>query len=269
MNFESHYINNTFPKNLLKYLTYRNLRDIGFSKSDVLESAISITRLKSKKLYLKPNKINFQNYGKYVYSNDQYAIYLNKKYWFGQYGKYKENKYKDGVIFDQYESYFLSEKGIIDYYKKPTSYELYKDWREAGYIVKTGFKYGSLFRIYDIDVSLDNYQHSIYLLNEKTKLKGIELQRLTRISEAVKKTLIFPYSSDILKQPDFIMQKDQIVGAFYVFHENSTININKLIYRKIKPYIAILDNETDLLIIEISLIELNKKYYIQLKRAKI
>ncbi|MFQ6137244.1 MAG: tRNA-intron lyase [Candidatus Hydrothermarchaeales archaeon] len=71
-------------------------------------------------------------------------------------------------------------------------YGAYKDLRERGYIVKTGFKFGVHFRVYERGDYLD--KHSTYLVHavpESYTLSFPELSRAVRLSQSVKKKMIF------------------------------------------------------------------------------
>jgi len=71
-------------------------------------------------------------------------------------------------------------------------YKVYADLRERGYVAKTGFKFGAHFRVYD----RGGYpkDHSMYLVHcaaEANSLTFPELSRVVRLTEGVKKTLVF------------------------------------------------------------------------------
>ena len=84
--------------------------------------------------------------------------------WLGQYGSYKASDRGNLNKLDVYETMFLIENGmlrltninkkkLIEELKSRHShfsllYSVYKDWRQNGYVVKTGFKFGTHFRIY-------------------------------------------------------------------------------------------------------------------------
>ena len=90
------------------------------------------------------------------------SIYMN--FWFGQYGTYKVSERGRLNKLDIYETLFLIDKGvlkvknytrkqILDIAEKRRSdflklYQVYADWRSKGYVIKTGFKFGTHFRVY-------------------------------------------------------------------------------------------------------------------------
>ena len=73
-------------------------------------------------------------------------------------------------------------------------YDVYEDIRNKGLIAKTGFKFGSHFRVYD-DMS-ETKSHSKYLVHAISK-KHIfllpEMSRAIRLSQTVRKRMLFAY----------------------------------------------------------------------------
>lgn len=73
-------------------------------------------------------------------------------------------------------------------------YKIYKNLRDNFLVPKTGFKFGSHFRIYDNFNSNENLSHSEYLLhviNQNYEFKLPSLSRSIRLSNSVKKKMIF------------------------------------------------------------------------------
>ncbi len=71
-------------------------------------------------------------------------------------------------------------------------YKVYKDLRERGYTVKTGFKFGAHFRIYERG-AFSKGEHSIelvHVLNENSSFDMHEVAGAVRLAQSVKKTLI-------------------------------------------------------------------------------
>ncbi|HHN82056.1 MAG TPA: tRNA-intron lyase [Methanomicrobia archaeon] len=70
-----------------------------------------------------------------------------------------------------------------------TRYTVYKDLRDKGYIVKTGFKYGCHFRVYRTSVE----EHADYLVHAYKAPENISaeaLVRYVRLAHSVKKQMI-------------------------------------------------------------------------------
>ncbi len=73
-----------------------------------------------------------------------------------------------------------------------TEYIVYRDLRNRGYIVKTGYKFGADFRVYDKGAKLGE-NHSKFLvkvLREECKVKLNELSASIRVAHTVKKRLV-------------------------------------------------------------------------------
>lgn len=76
-------------------------------------------------------------------------------------------------------------------------YQLYKDLRDRGYVVRSGLKYGTHFRVYDRGVrpvkgAREEWEHARYLahaLPESATYSIAELSRFVRLSHSVRKTL--------------------------------------------------------------------------------
>jgi tRNA-intron endonuclease len=71
-------------------------------------------------------------------------------------------------------------------------YKVYQDLRQRGYIVKTGFKFGAHFRVYERGTGTE--KHSRYLVHavrEKDTMAFPELARAVRLAHSVKKVMVF------------------------------------------------------------------------------
>jgi len=136
--------------------------------------------------------------------------------WFGQYGSYKAADRGKLNKLDIYETVFLMSKNILlleniekkEAIKLATSrrkdfeklYEVYKDWREKGYVIKTGFKFGTHFRVYfpgarplkgeGQDPSWTHSKHVIHVFPKESKLLISEWARAIRVAHSVRKTFI-------------------------------------------------------------------------------
>lgn len=90
------------------------------------------------------------------------------------------------------EAMYLWEKGICN--KKPRVknriYRVYKDLRENGLIVKSGFKYGTHFRAYERSME----EHSKYLVHVISRSEEIQkISRAVRVAHGVRKSLLLSY----------------------------------------------------------------------------
>ncbi len=89
------------------------------------------------------------------------------------------------------EASYLAEKGLLDADVDNSSvYRVYRDLRERGLIVKSGFKYGTHFRVYEKTLG----EHSKYLVHVIEGREEVEkVSRAVRVSHAVRKSLLLAY----------------------------------------------------------------------------
>jgi len=74
-------------------------------------------------------------------------------------------------------------------------YSVYKDLKKRKFVVKTGFKFGSDFRLYEEVKSVEELPHSTYLVSIADKLLPmIEVARAVRLAQNVRKKMIFAFS---------------------------------------------------------------------------
>lgn len=122
---------------------------------------------------------------------------------------------KDGIVLElsSYEVVYLLEKEKIEVFfgKKILSkdkilsnkesmlnYYVFKDLRSKGYVVKSGLKYGFVFRVYDKGkISLDS--HAIWLIEpilESERFKISDLTGKNRVAHSTKKTVLLAVVDD-------------------------------------------------------------------------
>ncbi|MDI3497942.1 tRNA-intron lyase [Archaeoglobus sp.] len=79
-------------------------------------------------------------------------------------------------------------------------YEVYRDLKERGFVVKTGFKFGSEFRVYRKVESVDDLPHSQYLVDiaDSKEIRLIDLARAVRLAQNVRKRMVFAYGKNYL-----------------------------------------------------------------------
>ncbi len=83
------------------------------------------------------------------------------------------------------------EEGLL------TRYAVYRDLRERGYVVRTGFKFGAHFRVYERGTYPK--EHSRYLVHAVREDDGVsftELARAVRLAHSVRKRLLFAVVDD-------------------------------------------------------------------------
>lgn len=131
------------------------------------------------------------------------AVTLNEK---SHYGTITPN----GLQLSLIEAFFLMEKEKINIYKDDkrlekkemeqilqkkrifNKYLVFKDLRNRGYIVKTGFKYGSEFRLYERGTS-PGEGHSNFLvkvITENSMISASDFSSYARVAHGVNKKLL-------------------------------------------------------------------------------
>jgi tRNA-intron endonuclease len=126
------------------------------------------------------------------------------------------NRTEDGLQLSLIEALYLIEKGKLDVVIDSeavsiekmfqiirnqgsfANYVVFKDLRNRGYIVKTGFKYGSEFRLYERGKSPGD-GHSNYLVkvaNENSEFMMSDLSSYVRVAHGVNKKLLFAVVDD-------------------------------------------------------------------------
>ena len=77
-------------------------------------------------------------------------------------------------------------------------YLVYSDLRTRGYIIKTGFKYGSDFRIYERGHSPGDGHSSflVKILSEEQNIKVTDFSSYVRVAHGVRKTLLLAVVDD-------------------------------------------------------------------------
>lgn len=214
-----------FPeeKQMARYFTYKDWRDRGLIARPITELApntnygrSAIKKYPSQKF--SPPKYSVQGM---FFADDLYTVIddeqvgreLYHNYWLGQFGSYKAEHRGRLSKLDAYETLFMmrhcslslknaSEKHVIAEATKrrkdfPLMYEVYEDWRMRGFTLKTGFKFGTHFRLYFPGASpirdQDEWVHSkhvIHVFPRSSKMLISEWARAIRVAHSVKKTFI-------------------------------------------------------------------------------
>lgn len=121
----------------------------------------------------------------------------------------------DIVSLSLIESYYLLEKGklklvnasadeLISKAKKIKNferrYEVYRDLKQRGFVVKTGFKFGSEFRAYRKIESVNDLPHSEYLVDiaDNKEIRLIDLARAVRLAQNVRKKMVFAFDKNYI-----------------------------------------------------------------------
>lgn len=78
-------------------------------------------------------------------------------------------------------------------------YRVYKDLKKRKFVVKTGFKFGSDFRVYRKVESAEDLPHSEYLVSiGNSEIAPRDLAKAVRLSNSVRKKLIIAYKDDYI-----------------------------------------------------------------------
>ncbi|MGC8479557.1 MAG: tRNA-intron lyase [Candidatus Micrarchaeia archaeon] len=226
-------------KFMAKYLTYKDWRERGLivkiSNEDFNQNKIPLKQYPSSKISL-PNYllkgIFFPSDLTSIIEDNEKGKFLYENFWMGQFGSYKAIERGKLNKLDIYETYFLMEKNILEIYgnnKKsvmkiatkrrkdfPKLLEVYTDWREKGYVIKTGFKFGTHFRVYfpgalpikKDDKDWKHSKHVIHVFPKESRLLISEWARVIRVAHSVRKTFILAVPGNISAKKtnvDFIL----------------------------------------------------------------
>ncbi len=234
-------------KLLARYLTYKDWRDRGLFITEETDANKKYKKnIKEKygrgKWKLEIPKINAEFYPEdlmCIIDNAKIGEELYKQYWIGQMGTYKSPHRGSISKLDIFETLFLinakklnitnvDENEIFEIAKKRIGFfedmnNVYLEWRNAGYIVKTGFKFGTNFRIYLPGAKPEkgeNWVHSKHVLHafpRKSSLIISEWARAIRVAHSVKKTFILaiPGEGEIKKgKVDFALYHRKRGGVY-------------------------------------------------------
>jgi tRNA-intron lyase len=208
-------------KLLAKYLTYKDWRDKGLILRPPQEAEGNYGRTVLSKYESSKFRIDAFSFDGLFFPQDLITLIdeervgkeLYNRYWIGQFGTYKAAHRGRISKLDIFETIFLlrhgklrlknsSLKEVEDAAKKRIEffndlYLVYEDWRSRGYVLKTGFKFGTHFRIYFPGASPvkteEKWMHSkhvIHVFPRKHKQIISEWARAIRVAHSVKKTFI-------------------------------------------------------------------------------
>jgi len=237
------------PRLMIKYNAFRDWRDRGLIIKRLKEGLKGRARSSQAKKY--PSKsmdlppldgtLYWDSHSALgVIESGESAKVLFEKWWLGQSGVYKQDRgtvlklnFFEAVllsrhfglkVFDTVKGRAVSDKDIMEDISgrrefAPAMYQAYEDWRLRGYIVKTGFKFGTHFRIYFPGASpvaeseSGNWIHSKHVLHifpKEEKMLISEWARAVRVAHGVKKTFILGIPR--LTKKDFVDYPADFVG---------------------------------------------------------
>ncbi len=227
-------------KFIAKYFAYKDWRDRGLVAKEPNKEYVQPQENPVKKYPANELKLpNYKLHGIFFKSDlitiieeDSEGKEIYEKYWFGQYGSYKAPDRGKLNKLDVYETLFLIDHKMLSLYNATREevfglaakrhpnfqslYDVYSDWREKGYVVKTGFKFGTNFRIYfpgakPGDANSKKWMHSKHVLHvfpKSAKLLISEWARAIRVAHSVKKTFLLALpgvSSHKAARIDFVL----------------------------------------------------------------
>ncbi len=208
-------------KFMARYFTYKDWRDRGLiiKRPGNIKASGAAQQAKS----YHASKLKLRDYAlegvffpadlMTIIDDEEKGRQIYEEHWFGQYGTYKTSDH--GVLnkLDAYETLFLIDAGVLhvtnfsrkeiaDFASKRRAdfqklYDVYSDWRKRDYVIKTGFKFGTHFRIYfpgaqpiKTDESWIHSRHVIHVFPRDAKLLISEWARAIRVAHSVRKTFI-------------------------------------------------------------------------------
>jgi tRNA-intron endonuclease len=79
----------------------------------------------------------------------------------------------------------------------------YRDLRKRGMVVKTGFKYGAHFRVYDGSPEDDHAKYLVHAVPQDKVMMWPEISRTVRLSGGVKKEILFRRAGEQMEYLEF------------------------------------------------------------------
>jgi tRNA-intron endonuclease len=229
-------------KLLARYLTYKDWRDKGLIARDAGEATGNYGRTSIKKYTGGKLELDAYSFEGMFFPDDLLTVLddevvgreLYERHWIGQFGTYKAAHRGRITKLDIYETVFLMKHGglrlansdlrkvVLAASKRlkffDEMYEVYEDWMKRGYVVKSGFKFGTHFRIYfpgaspvRLEADWMHSKHVLHVFPRRAKMIISEWARAIRVAHSVKKTFILaiPGKSESSKrkhaQLDFLL----------------------------------------------------------------
>ncbi|MFH1470499.1 MAG: tRNA-intron lyase [Candidatus Micrarchaeota archaeon] len=220
------------PKLMARYFTYKDWRDRGLILRPVEEAqgdyGMNPVKKYPKGSFKTPKYalqgLFFPEDLVTVIDDEQTGKELYDNFWLGQFGSYKAEHRGKLSKLDIYETLFMmkhcglsisnaNQTEVIRLAKErrpdfPLMYQVYEDWRLHGFILKTGFKFGTHFRLYFPNASptreIEKWIHSkhvIHVFPRRSKMIISEWARAIRVAHSVKKTFILAIPGSRAKKP--------------------------------------------------------------------
>lgn len=254
-------------KLMARYFTYKDWRDRGLIARPVEElvkkyNKSPIKQYPSKKIIFDKFVIDglwFKDDLISIIDDSILGKELYDKYWIGQYASYKAEKRGNISKLDIYETLFLlnhSNYKLKNATKKDVEnagqkvhknfklmYDVYEDWRLIGFVLKTGFKFGTHFRLYFPGASPTrdtkewiHSKHVVHIFPKSSKMIISEWARAIRVAHSVKKTFILaiPGEDEIKKKLEENKKAKLNENKKEEQREQINSNLDFLLYHRIK-----------------------------------
>ncbi len=305
-----------FVKNkklMARYFTYKDWKDRGLmikgpSEKAKAEEQTSVKKYPAADLKLKGVKLHgvfFPEDMTTVVDDPELGRKIYEEHWLGQYGTYKVTGHGTLNKLDVYETLLLADMGALEvknYSRRQVMdvaverrsdsgkmYDVYRDWRSKGYVIKTGFKFGTHFRVYFPGASpvkngpeWVHSKHVLHVFPRDAKLLISEWARAIRVAHSVKKTFILAIPGKSRKKKlaiDYVLyhrkngdvelpDRDAPHYAMLSLGENEYIGgnelaavINEARSRKLELVLAIADRETSVTYYKVRMVALPRSEY--------
>ncbi|MCX8166487.1 MAG: tRNA-intron lyase [Candidatus Micrarchaeota archaeon] len=244
------------------YYAYRDWRERGliinnYRCFETTNKQLQVEYPESKEIILPKEKLKGTFYAQdcmTICEKNELSEYLYYNYWFGQIGSYKNSQRGSFLKLDSFETLYLFQKNVLtisnikekelnDKLSKrirdfKVLYDVYSEWRRLGYVIKTGFKFGTHFRVYLPDAkpidSESNYFHSSHVLHcipEHSSIDISELSRAIRVAHSVRKTFILaiPLGQQKKVAGKSIENVEKVNLTFYAYTRSENVASNKLL----------------------------------------
>jgi len=121
-------------------------------------------------------------------------------------------KKSEGLVLSLYEAAYLLERGKITVYKGDKEltledffkeaekeepefyirYAVFRDIRDRGYVIKTGFKFGTHFRVYPRGKKPGeaHTEFTVQVMPEEKRLEITDISRMVRLARAIRTKLV-------------------------------------------------------------------------------
>ena len=83
-------------------------------------------------------------------------------------------------------------------------YEIYRSFREKGYVVKSGLKFGALFAVYEKGPGIDHAPILVHFIEPDRDISALDITRAARLSHTVNKRFVLATWNSAENRVDYI-----------------------------------------------------------------